>query len=65
METGESICLSNRGTARGPFDNFHKETAMRVITFNSSPRGEGISKTGMLLDALVEGMREAGAEVEH
>ncbi|MGA2401225.1 MAG: flavodoxin family protein [Syntrophobacteraceae bacterium] len=37
---------------------------MKVIALNSSPRGEGISKTGMLLDALVEGMREAGAEVE-
>ncbi|MGA2936140.1 MAG: NAD(P)H-dependent oxidoreductase [Syntrophobacteraceae bacterium] len=37
---------------------------MKVIALNSSPRGEGISKTGVLLDALVEGMREAGAEVE-
>lgn len=37
---------------------------MKVIALNSSPRGEGTSKTGMLLDALVEGMREAGAEVE-
>lgn len=37
---------------------------MKVIALNSSPRGEGISKTGMLLDALAEGMREAGAEVE-
>ncbi len=37
---------------------------MKAIALNSSPRGEGISKTGMLLDALVEGMREAGAEVE-
>jgi multimeric flavodoxin WrbA/putative sterol carrier protein len=37
---------------------------MKVIALNSSPRDEGISKTGMLLDALVEGMREAGAQVE-
>ena len=37
---------------------------MKVIALNSSPRDEGVSKTGMLLDALVEGMREAGAEVE-
>lgn len=37
---------------------------MKVIALNSSPRGDGISKTGMLLDALVAGMREAGAEVE-
>jgi putative sterol carrier protein len=36
---------------------------MKVIALNSSPRGEGISKTGLLLDALVKGMREAGAEV--
>ena len=37
---------------------------MKVLALNSSPRGEGVSKTGILLDALVEGMREAGAEVE-
>jgi len=37
---------------------------MKVIAINSSPRGEGVSKTGMLLDALVTGMREAGADVE-
>ena len=37
---------------------------MKVIALNSSPRGEGISKTGIMLDALVEGMRQAGAEVE-
>ena len=37
---------------------------MKVIALNSSPRDEGISKTGILLDALVEGMRQAGAEVE-
>ncbi|MGC8491956.1 MAG: NAD(P)H-dependent oxidoreductase [Syntrophobacteraceae bacterium] len=37
---------------------------MKVLALNSSPRAEGISKTGMLLDALTRGMREAGAEVE-
>ncbi|MGA2227010.1 MAG: hypothetical protein ABSH41_21455 [Syntrophobacteraceae bacterium] len=37
---------------------------MKVIALNSSPRDEGISKTGMLLGALVEGMSEAGAHVE-
>jgi len=37
---------------------------MKVIAINSSPRSDGISKTGILLDALVQGMREAGAEVE-
>lgn len=37
---------------------------MKVTALNSSPRGEGVSKTGILLDALVEGMLEAGADVE-
>ena len=41
-----------------------KETIMKVLAINSSPRAEGISKTGMMLDALVQGMRDAGAEVE-
>jgi multimeric flavodoxin WrbA/putative sterol carrier protein len=41
-----------------------KETIMRVLAINSSPRADGISKTGMMLDALVQGMRDAGAEVE-
>ncbi|MGC8603015.1 MAG: flavodoxin family protein [Desulfomonilaceae bacterium] len=37
---------------------------MRILALNSSPRGNGISKTGLLLDALAKGMREAGADVE-
>ena len=37
---------------------------MKVIAFNSSPGAEGVSKAGIMLDALAEGMREAGAEVE-
>ena len=37
---------------------------MKVMAINSSPRGEGMSKTGMMLNALILGMREAGAEVE-
>jgi multimeric flavodoxin WrbA/putative sterol carrier protein len=37
---------------------------MKVIALNSSPRGEGTSKTRLLLDALVNGMRDAGAQVE-
>jgi multimeric flavodoxin WrbA/putative sterol carrier protein len=41
-----------------------KETIMKVLAINSSPRVDGISKTGMMLDALVKGMREAGADVE-
>lgn len=36
---------------------------MKVLALNSSPRGEGQSKTGHMLDHLVKGMREAGAEV--
>ena len=37
---------------------------MKVMALNSSPRGDGQSKTGIMLDSLVEGMREAGADVE-
>ena len=37
---------------------------MKVLAVNSSPRGEGQSKTGLLLNHLVQGMEEAGAEVE-
>ena len=37
---------------------------MKVMALNSSPRGDGQSKTGIMLNSLVEGMREAGAEVE-
>jgi len=37
---------------------------MKVLALNSSPRGAGDTKTGLMLDHLVQGMREAGAEVE-
>jgi multimeric flavodoxin WrbA len=37
---------------------------MKALALNSSPRGGDQSKTGLMLDHLVEGMREAGAEVE-
>ncbi len=37
---------------------------MKVIALNSSARSEGISKTRLMLEALVKGMVEAGAEVE-
>ena len=37
---------------------------MKVLALNSSPRGGGQSKTEMMLTPLVEGMRDAGAEVE-
>lgn len=37
---------------------------MKVLALNSSPRSEGQSKTGLMLNHLVKGMREAGADVE-
>jgi len=37
---------------------------MKILALNSSPRGSGQSKTEMMLNALAEGLREAGAEVE-
>ncbi|BBO70321.1 hypothetical protein DSCA_42510 [Desulfosarcina alkanivorans] len=37
---------------------------MRVFAINSSPRTGGESKTELMLDHLVEGMRGAGAEVD-
>ena len=37
---------------------------MKVLAINSSARPEGQSKTKLMLDHLVEGMRDAGAEVE-
>ncbi|MFH1136228.1 MAG: NAD(P)H-dependent oxidoreductase [Pseudomonadota bacterium] len=37
---------------------------MKVMALNSSPRVGNGSKTEMLLNPLIEGMREAGAEVE-
>jgi multimeric flavodoxin WrbA len=38
---------------------------MKVLALNSSPRGGGQSKTEIMLKSLVEGMVEAGAEVEN
>jgi len=37
---------------------------MRVLALNSSPRGGGQSKTELMLKSLVQGMHEAGAEIE-
>jgi len=37
---------------------------MKVFAINSSPRGEGQSKTELMLNSLLEGMRDAGADVE-
>ncbi len=36
---------------------------MKILAVNSSPRNDRHSKTKMMLNALVEGMRGAGAEV--
>jgi len=37
---------------------------MKVLALNASPRTDGMSKTRLMLDALTEGMRDAGAEVD-
>ncbi len=37
---------------------------MKIMAINSSARPEGQTKTKMMLDSLLEGMRDAGAEVE-
>ena len=37
---------------------------MKILALNSSPRTGGQSKTEIMLNSLVNGMREAGAEVE-
>ena len=41
-----------------------KESIMKILALNSSPRGDDQSKTALMLNALLKGMREAGAEVE-
>jgi multimeric flavodoxin WrbA len=38
---------------------------MNVMAINSSLRGEGQSRTELMLNHLVKGMREAGAEVRY
>ena len=37
---------------------------MKVLALNSSARSEGASITELMLNHLVNGMREAGADVE-
>ena len=37
---------------------------MKILSINSSPRTGGESQTELMLNYLVEGMQEAGAEVE-
>jgi multimeric flavodoxin WrbA len=41
-----------------------KENPMKVLALNSSPRAAGMSKTALMLDRLVAGMRAAGADAE-
>lgn len=41
-----------------------REEGMKILALNSSPRGEGESKTELMLTHLVNGMQEAGAQVE-
>jgi multimeric flavodoxin WrbA len=53
-------------TTINPEQPFHsrKEKPMKVLALNSSPRTGSVSKTEIMLNHLVQGMREAGAEVE-
>lgn len=44
--------------------NAEKEETMKVLALNSSPRVTGQSKTEWMLDHLVQGMQDAGAQVE-
>ena len=37
---------------------------MKILALNASPRGDDLSKTHLMLNSLIEGMRDAGAEVE-
>ena len=43
---------------------WEKEEHMKALALNSSARTGDVSKTEIVLDSLVQGMREAGAEVE-
>ncbi|MBI4965130.1 MAG: NAD(P)H-dependent oxidoreductase [Desulfomonile tiedjei] len=55
---------TSRDKESSNFTQRQEEAPMKVIALNSSPRGDGTSKTGIMLDALVKGMSDAGAEVE-
>lgn len=52
------------GATKPSPDGRSKEEPMNILAISSSPRGEGQSKSDLMLGYLVEGMREAGAEVE-
>ena len=38
---------------------------MKVLALSCSPRGEGQSKSDLMLGHLVEGMREAGGSITY
>jgi multimeric flavodoxin WrbA len=42
----------------------YKGADMKILALNSSPRKSGESKTEIMMNSLVDGMRDAGAEVE-
>lgn len=52
----EELCLNG-------LPKTERKTSMKVMAINSSPRGEKTSRTFLMLDSLIKGMREAGAEV--
>jgi multimeric flavodoxin WrbA len=67
METPQRAPVAS-GLATEPKDkpttSKRKEKIMKVLALNSSPRTGRDSKTELMLNALVEGMQDAGAEVD-
>ena len=53
----KELCSNDPSTAE-------RKIPMKVMAINSSPRGEKTSRTFLILDSLIKGMREAGAEVK-
>jgi hypothetical protein len=56
--------LNNTGSDVSEYLYEIKENTMKILAINSSPRTGGASKTELMLNHLVKGMQEAGAEVE-
>ena len=48
----------------GPLRRFEGLPSLKVLAINASQRASGQSKTQLLMEPLLEGMRQAGAEVE-
>jgi len=66
-KSAEPVLQQKKSTqewARSKIPTPGKEQRMKVLALNSSPRGDGESKTELMLTHLVKGMREAGAGVE-